>query len=325
MATQNDELELLIADPSKYVTLPIQNEKIWRKYQTSLDWFWTVYEVNLERDKSTVAQLSDEQRLHINKVLAFMLLCHNTITTKELFLDLVNQVEIKEAAYYYASQAESKKTHRMMFSLMLDELVGSDDEKVEIMSEVARIPEVKEALRWYVEHVNLEGESFAKRLLTFATLQGILFNAAFIMFSWIEKNQPTALHGLTKSNQLIWRDERLNLSFATMLFDYIDDKVEESDATEIFRAAVFHAKNIFAKALPVSSLGIDCHLMEQFIEYSADILASDTNHERLFKVENCPFDWVVEPKIDMNEPKMNVIITSNNQEDLGNFELDGDF
>jgi ribonucleotide reductase beta subunit family protein with ferritin-like domain len=322
---QQGDLELLVADPSKYVTLPIQNEKLWRKYQTSLDWFWTVYEINLERDKSTVGQLDEEQRSYMNKVLTFMLICHNTITTKELFLDLVNQVEIKEASYYFSSQADSTKTHRMMYSLILDELIGNGEEKTRTMSEVAQIPHVREALRWYVENVNLENQSFAKRMLAFTTLLGIVFNVVFIMFSWIEKTYPSLMHGLMKSNQLIWRDARLNLSFATILFDYIDDKVDKAEAIEMYKTAAQHAKNIFTKALPVSSLGIECDLMEQFIEHSADSLAIDTIQERIFKVEKTPFDWIVEPKVDMNESTANVLITANNDEGLGSFELDGDF
>lgn len=322
---QQDELELLVADPSKYVTLPIQNEKLWRKYQTSLDWFWTVYEINLDRDKSTIGQLNEEQRNYINKVLTFMLICHNTLTTKELFLDLVNQVEIKEASYYFSSQADSTKTHRMMYSLILDELIGNGEDKTKMMLEVAQIPEVRDALRWYVESINLENESFAKRMLAFTTLQGIIFNIVFIMFSWLEKEHPSLMPGFIKSNQLIWRDARLSLSFATILFDFIDDKVDDTEAVEIYKTAVKHAKNIFTKALPVSTLGIDCHLMEQFIEHSADSLASDTIHETIFKVEKTPFDWIIEPKVDMNESCANFVITTNNDEGLGNFELDGDF
>ena len=65
--------------------------------------------------------------------------------------------------------------------------------------------------------------------------------------------------------------------------------------------------------------------MEQFIEHSADTLASDTIHERIFKVEKTPFDWIVEPKVDMNESSANVIVTAINDEGLGSFELDGDF
>lgn len=319
------DTEFLVADPSKYVTLPIQNEKLWMKYQTSLGWFWTVYEVNIERDKSTIGQLNEEQRQYINNVLTFMLICHNTITTKELFLDLVNQVEIKEASYYFSSQADSTKTHRMMYSLLLDELIGNGVDKTKIMSDVAQIPEVREALRWFVTNINLEDQSFAKRMLTFTTLEGIMFNVAFVMFSWLEKQYPSLMHGLMKSNQLIWRDARLDLSFASILFDHIDDRVDDSEAIEIYKTAVQHAKNIFTKALPVSVLGIDCHLMEQFIEHSADVLASDTVHERVFKVEKTPFDWVVQPKVDLNESSVNVVFTSNNDEGLGSFELDGDF
>lgn len=324
-----DSMEIL-ADPIKYVTLPIQFEKLWRKYQTSLDWFWTVYEVNIEKDRPSMLEtFNEEQRSYILKVLAFMLITHNTIVKKELFLDLINQVEIKEASYYFGSQADSKKTHSMMYSMLLDELIGDADKKAQIMSEVARIPEVRDTLKWYVENIVMEDQSFAKRMLTFATIQGILFTVPFILFSWIEKQHPSAMSGLMKSNNLIWRDERLNLSLSTMLFDYIEDAVDESEAMEIVKTAVSHVKNIFTKALPVSILGMDVTLMEQFIELSADTLLYDTNNEKIFKIEKTPFDWIVEPKIDMNEaPIPNLVLTtsaSNGSQNEAKFGLDEEF
>ena len=280
----------LSADPSKYVTLPIQNEAIWRKYQITLDTFWTVYEVNIGRDRLDLINLFDDasQREYILKVIAFMLIAHNTIVTKELFLDLINNVDIKEASYYFASQAESKKTHSMMYSLLLDELIGTDtkgeedkseerltESKAELMKRVSQMPEVRSILRWYVENVNLEQESLSKRMFAFATLQGIVFGAAFMLFNWLEKQFPSKLNGLTKSNSLIWRDEKLNYSFSCMLLEYIDDEFNSDEAESIANQAVILAKNLFLRALPVSKLGMDSQVMGQFLEESAQTLLAE--------------------------------------------------
>lgn len=334
----------LSADPSRYVTLPVQNEAIWRKYQITLDTFWTVYEINIERDKHSLLETFKDksQRQYLLKVIAFMLIAHNTIVTKELFLDLINHVDIKEASYYFGSQADSKKTHSMMYSLLLDELIETTtyteqdglsedtmaEKKTQLINEVIRLPEVRGLLRWYVENVNLEQDSFTRKMFAFATLQGVIFAVPFMLFSWLEKQYPSKINGLMKSNQLISRDEKLNLSFSCMLFDYIEEEIYPDVAADIIKQAVFHAKSVFIKALPVSTLGLDCDSMSQFIEHSADLILIDTNHERIYKVEKTPFDWVVEPKVELSKqmevPVLN--ITANDSTTAqASFDLDDDF
>lgn len=189
--------------------------------------------------------------------------------------------------------------------MLLDELVDDAEKKAKLMSEVAECPEVREVLRWYVENVVLEDQSFAKRMFTFATMQGILFTVPFIMFSLLEKQNPTAMAGFMKANNLIWRDEQLNLSFSCILFEYIDDRVEEHEAVELVEKAVALVKGIFLKALPVSSLGIDSISMGHFIESSADILMTRTKHEPIYKHEKTPFDWIADYK-DVDSAPTNV-------------------
>lgn len=326
--SQDDSMEI-IADPSKYVTLPIQNERIWRKYEKSLSWFWTVYEVNYDKDRVDMLEVFDpEQCEYLQKLLALMALMHNAVVKKELFLDLINQVDIKEASYYFGSQADSKKTHHMMYTLLLDDLTGDASTKAKIKNEVEGLQEVREALDWYVKAINMEEESFARRMLTFATLQGIFFLVPFVVLSWLENKYPSKLCGLMKSNNLIWRDERLNLSLSCMLLSEIEDEVEDGEVERIIKTAVHHAKSVFTKALPVSKFGFDTNLMGEFIEHSADIILSETNNKKIYHVET-PFDWTVKPRLELDDkPVTNVMTTSAstiNAVGEATFDLDNDF
>lgn len=280
------------ADPAKYVTLPVQHEKIWRKYQTTLEWFWTVYDIYLTGDREDMSRIFDQdQRQHILKLLAFMFSTHCSTINKDLFMNLMTQVEIKEASYYFGSQADSKKTHCLMYSMLLDELLG-EDKKNELISDVVCVPQVREFLMWSMS--STRQEPFARRLLSLATLQGIIFQGVFVLIKWIHQRHPDKMSGLSNSNDLIWRDEQLNLSVSCMLFGYIEDQLTEEEAHEIVKRAVFHAKKILTEALPVSILGIECCHMEQFIEHSADKILSDIHVAKLYNKES-PFDWVVEP------------------------------
>lgn len=297
----NDEDFQIIADPSKYVTLPVQNEKIWDKYQCTLEWFWTVYDVYLASDKGGMMKTyNEEERKCILQLIAFMFAAHHTTITKELFMQLMSQVEIKEASYYFGSQADSKKTHTMLYSMMLDELLKDDNttSKDKLISEVLSIPHVRDFIRWSIKSTTSSTRSFAQRLFALATIQGIIFEAPLLLFKWLELQHPSVMPGFKEGNELVWRDEKLNTSFSCMLFEFIEDELSQEEAHQIAREAVAHAKNILTESIPVEKLGMSRELFEQYIEYSADKILSSLHLSELYN-EKCPFDWFQQPDIEI--------------------------
>lgn len=324
---ENIDEYVLSADPSKYVTLPVQNEQIWRKYQSTLESFWTVYDVYLSNDEKDIKEIfNEEQRNHILKLLAFMFTTHYTTINKELFMQLMSQVDIKEASYYFGSQADAKKTHSLMYSMLLDTMTNSSVKKEKIISDVVSLDAVRDFLRWSIQSTISESKSFAQRLLAFATLQGIVFTVPFVLFDWIKTQHKDKMPGLTNSNDLIWRDENLNLSFSCMLFQYMEDSLTTEEAHTIVKEAVGHAKNIFTKVLPVSILGMRDDLMEQFIEHSADRILSDIRVDKLYEKES-PFDWIREPKTETHSSKasMNNVMDMSASFGEAKFSTDLDF
>lgn len=301
----NDDKFQITADPSKYVTLPVQNEEIWNKYQNTLEWFWTVYDISLNYDREDMFKIYDEEKREcILKLIAFMFASHHTTINKELFMQFMSQVEIKEASYYFGSQADAKKTHLLMYSMLLDELTQSDKaNKDKLTREVLSMPHVRNFIHWSIKSTSCSSKSFAYRLFAFATLQGIVFEGPLLLVKWLEKQNPTKMQGFNTSNNLIWRDEMLNLSFSCMLFKYIDDELNQEDAYQLVQEAVAHAKNILTESMQVSKLGVPDELIEQYIEYSADKLLSDVGLLKLYK-KKCPFDWFQEPTINLL-PKKN--------------------
>lgn len=293
---ENVDEYAISADPSKYVTLPVQNENIWRKYQSTLDTFWTVHDVYLANDyRDSTTIFNEEQQKYLSKLLTFMYVTHQSTINKELFMQLMNQIEIKEASYYFGSQADAKKTHSMMYSMLLDALTNDLNKRYESVKDVVGLPKVREFLRWSIQSTISEQKSFAQRLLAFATIQGIIFTVPFVLFNWIKTQHKDKLRGLVESNDLIWRDEKLNLSFSCSLFQHIQDDLTSEEAQTIVGEAVRHSKELFTGVLPVSILGMDNTLIEQFIEFSADKILTDIRVEKLFMKE-CPFDWIDEPK-----------------------------
>lgn len=315
------------ADPSKYVTLPVQHEKIWNKYQVTLDWFWTVYDVYLTSDKDSMKTIfNEEQTQYILRLLAFMFTTHYTVINKELFMQFMNQADIKEAVYYFGSQADAKKTHSMMYSMILDELSRDEPgKKDKLIREIASSTDFRDFLRWSVHNTISDTLSFGQRLLSFATLQGVVFTVPFVILNWLQKQHKNFMPGLSHSNRLIWRDEKLNLSFSCLMFEYIEEEMSNEEAHRIIDEAVRHAKKLFTKNMPVSQIGMDCDLIEQFIEHSADGILSAIHATKLYNKES-PFDWIEEPLMETYQSKSNGNIMDASL-NLGgaNFDLEEEF
>jgi ribonucleoside-diphosphate reductase beta chain len=98
--------------------------------------------------------------------------------------------------------------------------------------------------------------------------------------------------GLSFSNELISRDEGLHCQFATLLHNrYIKDKVSEERIKEIICSAVDIERTFITESLPVSLIGMNSKLMEQYIEFTADFWLQALGCQKVYNVEN-PFDFM---------------------------------
>lgn len=98
--------------------------------------------------------------------------------------------------------------------------------------------------------------------------------------------------GLTFSNELISRDEGLHCEFATLLYNnYIQNKIGEERIKQIITEAVEIEKEFVTDSLPVSLLGMNAKLMQQYIEYVADFWLVELGCSKVYNSEN-PFDFM---------------------------------
>lgn len=275
---------LLSADPSKYVTLPVEYEDIWLMYQESLDTFWTVYDVHIDRDVEDFegGKLNGEEREFTLRLLAFLFAYHQAVINKQLFMKFINRTEIKEATYYFGSQADTKKTHRMMYSMMIDQLLGDNVQKRDqLLVDVLKMPAIRQILKWSIMSTTSEDRTFAERLVAFASLQGILLAGPFATIGWIKSKRPGLMPGLCSSNDRISKDEQLNCSFSCLLFKYVEDELTEARAQEIVEEVAHLAIKLLTETLPVSIMGINSALMKQYIEFAADRLLTDLGYSKV--------------------------------------------
>ena len=69
---------------------------------------------------------------------------------------------------------------------------------------------------WVCKWLDKNKYSLSKRLIAFAIVEGIFFAGSFCAIFWIKYVRQLMTKALTKSNELIARDESLHTDFAVL-------------------------------------------------------------------------------------------------------------
>jgi ribonucleotide reductase beta subunit family protein with ferritin-like domain len=135
-----------------------------------------------------------------------------------------------------------------------------------------------------------------ERLVAFACVEGIIFSSAFAGIYWIKRRN--ILHGLTKANEWIARDEGIHTRFAVSLYHHISDvwkkaaPLDTDRVHSIIRSAVDVTEKFTREAMNTHLVGLDANDMVRYVQCTADVLASSLGYENIYNVTS-PFDWMV--------------------------------
>ena len=179
--------------------------------------------------------------------------------------------------------------HAETYSLLIDTYIKDDKEKDHLFKALDRVPSVQKKGEWALRWLSRKRGSFAERLVAFAAVEGIFFSGSFCAIFWLKKRG--LMPGLTFSNELISRDEGLHCDFACMLHEKLLKKTPENSIHRIISEAVNIETEFVTEALPVSLIGMNANLMEQYIKFVADRLLVSLGASKLYNVEN-PFPWM---------------------------------
>ena len=147
---------------------------------------------------------------------------------------------------------------------------------------------MKKKGEWALKWIN--SENFAERIIAFAAVEGIFFSGSFCSIFWLKKRG--LMPGLAFSNELISRDEGLHRDFACLLYtQHIKNKLPEESVYQLIRDAVAIEQEFVTDALPVSLIGMNADLMNQYIEFVADHLLLSLGLQKVYNSSN-PFDFM---------------------------------
>ncbi len=276
-------------DSNRYVLFPIKHKGIWELYKKHKAVFWTAEEIDFEKDLNDWNKLSENEKHFIKNILAFFA-GSDGIVLENIVERFMNEIKIPEARCFYGFQIAMENIHSETYSLMIDTYIKDNKEKDHLFNAIEQIPCVKNKAEWAIKWMKDEVSNFATRLIAFAIVEGVFFSGSFCAIFWL-KNRGL-MPGLTFSNELISRDEGLHTDFAVFLYkNYIVDKLQQDLVYDIINEAVSIEKDFIINSLPCNLIGMNSHLMEQYIEFVADRLLIQLGYERIWNVEN-PFDFM---------------------------------
>ena len=259
---------------------------MYKKAEASI---WFAEELDLAQDKPDWDnKLNSDERHFISMILAFFAGADG-IVNENLASNFATEITLPEARCFYGMQIAVENIHAETYSLLIDTLITTKNEKQRLFNAIETIPCITKKAKWALRWCDPKKATLAERLIAFAAVEGIFFSSSFCAIFWLKKRG--LMPGLCHSNELISRDEGLHCDFACLLFSKLVNKTSCNRVFEIIKEAVDIEKEFVVDALPVKLIGMNSNLMCQYIEFCADRLLQALGCTKYFKVTN-PFEWM---------------------------------
>ena len=286
--SKNSIEPLLAADDNRFVMFPIKHQDVWEMYKKQVDCFWRAEEIDLTKDLKHWDSLSEDEKHFISMILAFFA-ASDGIVLENLAMRFMCEIQNSEARAFYGFQIAMENIHSQTYSLLIETYIKDSEEKMKLFYAIDNFPCIKKKSDWAQKWIKDNRSGFATRLIAFACVEGIFFSGAFCSIFWLKKRG--LMPGLTFSNELISRDEALHCEFAILLYSKLLNKLKKSKIHEIIREAVEIETEFICEALPCRLIGMNSHMMSQYIQFVADRLCLQLGVEKLYNMPNC-FPWM---------------------------------
>ena len=280
---------LLDENNTRLTVYPLKHKKIWEMYKKQQAAFWTVEEVDMSKDYNHFKEFKPEEQHFIKHILAFFA-ASDAIVNINLLERFTKDVKIPEAQIAYTYQAMMENIHAEMYSLMIETIIKDSAEKDNLLNAVETIPCIGKKAAWAIKWIESK-DSFAKRLVAFAIVEGIFFSGSFCAIFWIKYIKKNKMPGLTLSNEFIARDEGMHTDFACLLYSMLNNKLEQEELEGMIKEAVKIESEFITESLPCKLIGMNSEMMNQYIKFVADRLCYTLGHPKIYNTKN-PFTWM---------------------------------
>ena len=271
----------------RYSIFPIKNQDLWDAYKAAEKQTWVAEEVNLAQDKYD--ELNNDEKFYLKNILAFFTISDGLVI-ENLCDNVIDNVDIEEAKYYYSHQTFIEQVHANAYSLLIDTYIKDSKEKEDLFNSMLTNEAVNAKASWAENWLN--NGTFVEKLIAFACVEGIAFSSVFAGVFWFRTRQK--MPGLAEMNELILRDEGFHYEFAVQMFkEYVKDEYKPSKERikEIILSCCETEKKFVEESLPDGLQGMTKDMMVEYVEFVTDIVLKDFTGETEFNVKN-PLDYM---------------------------------
>jgi ribonucleoside-diphosphate reductase beta chain len=209
---------------------PILNKRLFDLYEEQVKSFWTPYEIDFSKDVKDLKKFSPEERHLILQILAFFAQS-DSIVNENLAIRFMKDVNIPEALQFYSFQIGIEAIHSHTYAKMIDSYVSDTEEKNKLFNAIKNFPMIAKKANW-MKKWNASQESFTKRLLAFAIVEGVFFSGSFCTIYWLKDRGK--LPGLSIANNFIARDEQQHQIFAATLYKELQKMDNQNKSKQFY-------------------------------------------------------------------------------------------
>jgi ribonucleotide reductase beta subunit family protein with ferritin-like domain len=257
--------------------------------------FWTAQEIDYSNDRSQFDKCDLVTQKYI-KFLLFLFAQLDGIVNENLVENFKRETSsmAKECSMFYAIQEAIEWGHNETYSLLIKTYIRDTEEQTRGLNSIAHYPAIRKIAEWAYRWMDPK-KDLLERLVAFACIEGIIFSSAFAGIYWIKRKN--ILHGLTKANEWIARDEALHTRFAIALYNHITNRwllrirLSDDRVNAIITDAVAITEEFTRDAMHVDLVGIDPDDMVSYVKCTADTLVTSLGYPKIYNVDN-PFDWM---------------------------------
>jgi ribonucleoside-diphosphate reductase subunit M2 len=152
--------------------------------------------------------------------------------------------------------------------LLIDTYIKDLTRKTHLLRAIKTIPWVQQKAQWALWWCNSTTPSFAKCMIAFAAVKGILVSGSFCAIFWLKKRG--LMPGLCFSNELISRNKGLHCNFACLMYSKLVSWLPGLRIVEIVSSAVAIKMEFVVDVLSVELIGMNSAMMCNYIKFCAD-------------------------------------------------------
>lgn len=251
--------------------------------------FWTTSEVDFGRDRTHWEEQTPAVRHLILTVLAFFA-ASDGVVLENLAQRFYIEVKAPEARYFYGIQMGIETVHSRVYSELVLLYERDPAKQRQLFMAVENLPVVRNKAAWAQRFTASADSSFAKRLVAFAVVEGILFTSSFAIIAFFK--QRGVLPALTFSNELIRRDEGLHRDFACLMYRaYVKHRLSREDLLEVVLGGYELECQFIDYALPDGIIGLSPEMLKQHLQCVTDALLVQLGSTPHFGVDT-PLDFI---------------------------------